>query len=117
MQKCRQGTQPKFGDRNFWLWDLTEGEVVKEDGIMKGGTRGSDYYEARFAHGLNIPDIFTCYKNSPGKVHFDIQQYSCIYWNTSEELQKRLARRIRANFGDGQSHPLSLITDEGHDTT
>ncbi|MXX97778.1 MAG: hypothetical protein F4065_11230 [Rhodothermaceae bacterium] len=91
----------------FLVVDLTEGEVVKEDGAIKGGTRGSVYYEAGFAHGLEIPVIFTCCKNSPGKVHFDIQQYSCIYWNTTEELQKRLAQRIRANFGDGPSHTES----------
>ncbi|MXW14564.1 MAG: hypothetical protein F4Z76_06540 [Rhodothermaceae bacterium] len=91
----------------FLVVDLTEGEVVKEDGTIKGGTRGSVYYEAGFAHGLNIPVIFTCSENSPGKVHLDIQQYSCIYWNTTEELQERLARRIRANFGDGPSHTES----------
>ena len=93
----------------FLVVDLTEAEVVKEDGTIKGGTRGSVYYEAGFAHGLEIPVIFTCCKNSPGKVHFDIQQYSCIYWNTTEELQKRLARRIRANFGDG---PVSFAESD-----
>ena len=92
----------------FVVVDLTEGEVVKEaDGTIKGGTRGSVYYEAGFAHGLEIPVIFTCCKNSPGKVHFDIRQYSCIYWNSTEELQERLARRIRANFGEGSSHNQS----------
>ena len=89
----------------FLVADLTEGEVVKEaNGKIKGGTRGSVYYEAGFAHGLNIPVIFTCRKNSPGKVHFDIQQYSRISWNTPEELKSRLAKRISANFGDAPSH-------------
>ena len=89
----------------FLVVDLTEGEVVKEkDGKIKGGTRGSVYYEAGFAHGLDTPVIFTCRKNSPGKIHFDIQQYPCIFWSTPQELKSRLASRISANFGDAPSH-------------
>ena len=85
----------------FVVVDLTEGDVVKaEDGTITGGTRGSVYYEAGFAHGLDIPVIFTCRKNSPGKIHFDVQQYPCIFWNTPQELKSRLASRISANFGD-----------------
>lgn len=89
----------------FVVVDLTEGEVGRaEDGTITGDTRGSVYYEAGFAHGLDIPVIFTCSKNSPGKMHFDIQQYPCIFWNTPEELKSRLASRISANFGDAPSH-------------
>lgn len=89
----------------FLVVDLTEGEVVREeDGKIKGGTRGSVYYEAGFAQGLNIPVIFTCSKNSPEKIHFDIQQYPCIFWNTPQELKSHLASRISANFGDAPTH-------------
>ena len=89
----------------FVVVDLTEGEVKQEkDGTIKGGTRGSVYYEAGFAHGLSIPVIFTCWKNSSGVIHFDIQQYPCIFWSTPEELKSRLAQRISANFGDRPYH-------------
>ncbi len=89
----------------FVVVDLTEGEVKKEkDGAIKGGTRGSVYYEAGFAHGLSIPVIFTCWRNSLGMIHFDIQQYPCIFWSTPEELKSRLAQRISANLGDSPYH-------------
>jgi len=51
----------------FLVADFTQGE---------SGARGSVYYEAGFAHGLNIPVIFTCRKDAIGKVHFDIRQYN-----------------------------------------
>ena len=93
----------------FLVVDLTEGEVVKqEDGTITGGTRGSVYFEAGFAHGLDIPIIFTRRKNSPGKIHFDIQQYPCIFWSTPQELKSRLASRIAANFGDAPSPAQSV---------
>ena len=93
----------------FLVVDLTEGEVAKkEDGTITGGTRGSVYFEAGFAQGLNIPIIFTRRKNSPGKIHFDIRQYPCIFWNTPQELKSRLASRISANFGDAPSRAQSV---------
>ena len=95
----------KIRRSKFLVVDLTEGKVVEEkDGTIKGGTRGSVYYEAGFAKGLDIPIIYTCHEDSLKKVHFDIRQYSCIFWNTPEELKARLAHRISANFGDGPSH-------------
>ena len=65
------------------------------------GVRGSVYYEAGFAHGLNIPVIFTCRKGC--KVHFDVQQYNCIFWQEDklEELQENLTNRITGTIGDG----------------
>ena len=65
------------------------------------GARGGVYYEAGFAHGLNIPVIFTCQEDAIGKVHFDTRQYNHITWKTPGELQARLAQRISATIGDG----------------
>lgn len=65
------------------------------------GARGSVYYEAGFAHGLNIPVIFTCRKDVLKKVHFDTRQYNHIVWETAEELRQGLANRISALIGDG----------------
>ena len=76
----------------FLVADFTQGE---------SGARGGVYYEAGFAHGLNIPVIFTCQENAIGKVHFDTRQYNHITWKTPEELQARLAQRISATIGDG----------------
>lgn len=65
--------------------------------------RGSVYYEAGFAHGLNIPVIFTCRKDLLDHIHFDTRQYSHIAWEEEkpEALRKRLKDRISATIGDG----------------
>ena len=67
----------------------------------KAGPRGSVYYEAGFAHGLDIQVIFTCRNNSFEKIHFDTRPYPFIVWKTPEELRERLSKRISAVLGDG----------------
>ncbi|WP_404405714.1 hypothetical protein [Pelagibacterium halotolerans] len=76
----------------FLIADFTQGET---------GARGGVYYEAGFAHGPNIPVIFTCREDALGKVHFDTRQYNHIVWKASEDLRERLAQRISATIGDG----------------
>lgn len=76
----------------FLIADFTQGDT---------GARGGVYYEAGFAHGLNMPVIFTCRKDALGKVHFDTRQYNHIVWETPEELRDSLAKRISATIGDG----------------
>ena len=76
----------------FIVADFTHGEE---------GARGGVYYEAGFAHGLNIPVFFTCRKDLVDKLHFDIRQYSNVLWRTAEDLRKGLASRISAVIGDG----------------
>lgn len=76
----------------FLVADFTHGET---------GPRGGVYYEAGFAHGLNLPVFWTCRENILKDIHFDIRQYNFIVWNTPEELRKRLATRISAVIGDG----------------
>jgi len=67
--------------------------------------RGSVYYEAGFAHGLNIPVIFTCRKDLIDKnhIHFDTRQYPHIAWEKEklEDLCEQLKSRILATIGDG----------------
>ena len=65
------------------------------------GARGGVYYEAGFAHGLNIPVIFSCKKDVMDKVHFDTRQYNHIVWETAGELRKKLTNRIAAVIGEG----------------
>lgn len=76
----------------FLVADFTHGD---------SGARGGVYYEAGFAHGLNVPVIFTCREDSISKVHFDTRQYNHITWKSPQELRIRLARRIAAVIGDG----------------
>ena len=80
----------------FVVADFTHGEK---------GARGGVYYEAGFAHGLDIPVIFTCRSDVFDKLHFDTRQYNHIGWETPQELCKRLTKRIGAVVGEG---PLGL---------
>ena len=69
------------------------------------GARGGVYYEAGFAHGLNIPVIFSCRKDIVDKLHFDTRQYHHIVWKTSAELRDNLTKRILALIGQGPLQP------------
>lgn len=78
----------------FVVADFTHGD---------SGARGGVYYEAGFAHGLNIPVIFTCRKDVLEDIHFDTRQYNHIPWEEDklEEFRKALSDRISAVIGDG----------------
>jgi hypothetical protein len=76
----------------FLVADFTQG---------RSGARGGVYYEAGFAHGLNIPVIFTCHKKKLKTVHFDTRQYNHIAWDDAVDLRERLSQRISATIGDG----------------
>lgn len=76
----------------FIVADFTHGD---------DGARGGVYYEAGFAHGLNIPVIFTCREDVFEKIHFNTRQYNHIVWETPEKLRQKLKARIAAEIGDG----------------
>ena len=76
----------------FLVADFTHG---------KEGPRGGVYYEAGFAHGLNIPVIFTCKDGLQDSIHFDTRQFNHIFWESPEDLRKLLSKRIGAVLGDG----------------
>lgn len=77
---------------HFLVADFTHGEK---------GIRGSVYYEAGFAHGLNIPVFFSRHKDCSKETPFDTRQYNHIEWRTPEDLKTRLLSRICAVIGDG----------------
>ena len=77
---------------HFLVADFTQGDT---------GARGGVYYEAGFAHGLNIPVIFTCREDAVDSLQFDTRQYNHITWKTPEELRERLTKRVSATIGDG----------------
>ena len=85
---------------SFVIVDFTQGT---------DGARGGVYYEAGFAHGLDIPVIFTCRSDSIEDVHFDTRQYNHIIWDSLESLKERLENRIAAVIGDG---PLKSVPGE-----
>ena len=78
----------------FLVADFTHG---------KKGARGGVYYEAGFAHGLNIPVIFTCRRDMVDELHFDTRQYVHILWDAHslEILHTELLDRITARIGEG----------------
>ena len=75
--------------------------VVADFTHGREGARGGVYYEAGFAHGMNIPVIFSCREDILEDIHFDTRQYNHIIWEKPEELREQLANRIAAVIGDG----------------
>lgn len=81
--------------------------VVADFTHGRKGMRGGVYYEAGFAHGLNIPVIFTCREDLFDKIHFDTRQYNHIPWEAENlaDFREKLARRISATIGYGPLKP------------
>jgi len=67
------------------------------------GHRGGVYFEAGYALGKNIPVFWTCRKDDLPNLHFDIRQFNCIDWSTSDELAQRLQTRLEAVLGKGNN--------------
>ena len=69
----------------------------------ESGARGSVYYEAGFAHGLDIPVIFTCRNDQIDDLHFDTNHFLHLSWSADapEDLIEPLKSRIEANIGMG----------------
>ncbi len=67
------------------------------------GARGSVYYEAGFAQGLDIPVIFTCRDDQLNEQHFDTNHFLHLSWprGHAEALIEPLKNRILANLGAG----------------
>lgn len=66
-----------------------------------GKARGSVYYEAGLAKGLDIPVILTCRQDSFDHIHFDLKQQNCIKWCDTQDLKQQLTDRLRAELGQG----------------
>ena len=65
------------------------------------GARGGVYYEAGFAHGLDLPVIFICRQQSLKNLHFDTAHYIHLVWADPAELREKLKNRILAVIGQG----------------
>lgn len=67
------------------------------------GGRGGVYYEAGFAHGLDIPVIWSVRKDWLSQLHFDTRQFNHIPWSDSDlaSFRSALKFRIEATLGKG----------------
>lgn len=65
------------------------------------GHRGSVYYEAGFAKGLDKPMILTCSQDLISEAAFDINHYPILTWTKDkpENLREQLKNRIQARIG------------------
>ena len=77
------------------------GFIVADFSQGDDGARGGVYFEAGFAHGLDLNVIYTCRKEDMEKLHFDTRQYSHIVWETPAELRASLKTKILAVLGEG----------------
>lgn len=62
------------------------------------GQRQGVYFEAGYAMALGLPVIWCCRENELGKVHFDTRQYNHVIWNNFNELETKLANRIKGTI-------------------
>lgn len=87
------------------------------------GQRGSVYYEAGFAHGQDLPVIFTCRRDIAEHegMAFDTRQHLHLLWDPDHlkgddikhgepSLERRLQARIEALLGPG---PGKTLKDQG----
>lgn len=73
--------------------------IVADVSHGQGGARGSVYWEAGFAYGLNIPIVYTARRGT--EPHFDVSHFPHIFWKHETDLRSRLEQRIRAAAGIG----------------
>lgn len=79
-------------DSRFMVADFTHGG---------DGVRGSVYFEAGFAYGIEIPVIHTCRADQIEGLHFDTRQYNHIDWAEPKDVVERLRDAIVARVGPG----------------
>lgn len=108
-------------EHNDNICDHIIAEIRKSKFIVADftGNRGGVYFEAGFAYGLGLPVIWTCHASwfnaniekilptpdgnevtvlEHNKIHFDIDHYNFIVWETEEELYAKLKLRIEATI-------------------
>ena len=65
------------------------------------------YFEAGYAHGLNIPVLWTCREDQGSKTHFDARQFNQVRWTPEDlgKLREDLSLMISAVVGWGPNKP------------
>lgn len=106
MGVMRAGYDPIRMDRIEHI-NRIDDEIIRQINASKflvadfTGHRGGVYFEAGYALGRELPVFWTCRKSDMHELHFDIRQFNCIDWESSEELADRLATRLEAVLGLG----------------
>ena len=107
------GYKPLRVDREEGNLDLIDDQIVGE--IRRSrflvadfthdekGARGSVYYEAGFAKGLDLPIIFTCRDDGTSQLHFDTSHFPYVMWKDISDLRTKLERRILGAIGERTS--------------
>ncbi len=75
--------------------------VADLTGSSECGAPGGVYYEAGFAHALEIPVIYTCRKDRTDTVHFDVDHLYRLEWETWKDLRRELRELIVEVLGHG----------------
>ena len=76
----------------FVVADFTQGD---------DGARGGVYYEAGFAHGLNIPVIFACRKDTLKKLHLTLGSTIILFGKHMKNCDNGLGRAFLPSWGTG----------------
>lgn len=76
------------------------------------GAWGDVYFEAGFAHALDIPVIYTVRQDRKDTVHFDVSHLNRIEWEDPQDLRKQLQELIEEVLGRG---PSALPTERAVD--
>lgn len=92
-----------FKEFNDDIMDEVIAEIRRSRFIVADftGQRSGVYYEAGFARGLGLRVIFTCHESHLNAAHFDTNHMNHIAWKSSEDLARRLEKRIVATIGPG----------------
>ena len=87
-------------EHNDKICDQIIAEIRKSKFLIADftGNRGGVYFEAGFAYGLGLPVIWTCRKDHFDDIHFDVNHYNFIVWETGEDLYEKLKNRIQATI-------------------
>jgi hypothetical protein len=80
------------------LLEIRKAEIVIADFT---GQKAGVYFEAGFAMALKKEVYWTCSKAEVDRLHFDINHYQHVIWETPEELRILLSEKVQAISGPG----------------
>ena len=97
------GYDPVRVDREDFLGKIDDYIVksIRESAIVIADFtehRHGVYWEAGFAHGLDLPVVYTCREDDIQNAHFDTRQYNHLLWQDPADLKKKLRERIEATI-------------------
>ena len=110
----KRGIKPALKDSGFLgrrMDEIDHDEIIDNrmlNEIKRSGLLVADftfknngaYFEAGFAMGLNIHVIRTCRRDYKDHLHFDVDHYNFIFWETPDELRQKLIDRIGADVNE-----------------